>query len=75
MSRKIREEALVFLEEVRRRANDYAEQIDPKRKRKYENDPVLAALDGITAKIGHALATVKGMRADGKDPLTTRKAR
>jgi hypothetical protein len=52
-------QAIYFLEEVHRRAGYYAEWLDPKRKRGYEKDPVLAAIDGILSKTARALDTVK----------------
>jgi hypothetical protein len=54
-----RAQAARFLNEIMERAGHYADRIDPKRKRDYENDPVLAALDGITQKAQRALSMIR----------------
>lgn len=53
--RNRRKMALYFLQEVHKRADAFAELLDPKRRRAYEKDPVLKALDGIVSKAARAL--------------------
>lgn len=50
--------AVRFLQDTFRSANNYADRLDPKRRRNYERDPVLRALDAITAQCSRALAAV-----------------
>lgn len=50
-----RAQASYFLEEVHRRADHYAERIDPETRRAYDKDPVLKALDGILLRARDAL--------------------
>lgn len=47
--------ALLFLKDVRERTEKYAEWLDPERKRQYEKDPLLKAMDGIASKAATAL--------------------
>jgi hypothetical protein len=49
--------AAMFLKEVYRRAEHYADRLDPKRKRNYSDDPILAALDTLTKASSRALYT------------------
>ena len=47
--------AAMFLKEVYRRANHYADRLDPDTKRNYERDPLLKALDAVLGPVVHAL--------------------
>ncbi len=54
-----RRQAQLFLMDVHRRADHYAQRIDPDQRRHYARDPVLRALDAITAAVSSALSIVR----------------
>ena len=69
--RNSRAMALLFLQEINHRANDYAVRLDPEELRRYECDPVLRALDGIAATTRNAIATARAAKASPALPHRT----
>ena len=48
--------AAIFLQDAKRRAGLYADWLDPKRRRDYESNPLLRAMDTVVAAANRALA-------------------